>query len=230
MRSSITKLVVLILVAALQPAHATDPARTLLVVGDSLSAGFGLEPGQGWVTLLQDRLDAKGYGYRVVNASISGDTTTGGLSRLPRALKIHRPSIVLIELGGNDGLRGTPIAVIRKNMTEMIRLSREAGARVVLAGIQMPPNYGARYTAEFRTVFREIARTQKVPLIGFILDGVALERTLMQADGIHPNAAGQAQLLENAWPALEQEIRAIAAAAPGKQIPAGGASAATPQR
>lgn len=192
-----------------QPAHANDTARTLLVVGDSLSAGFGLEPGQGWVELLQDRLEAKGYGYRVVNASISGDTTTGGLGRLPRALKVHRPSIVVIELGGNDGLRGTPIAVMRQNLGQMIRLSQEAGARVVLAGIQMPPNYGSRYTTEFAAVYPELARTHAVALIDFILDGVALDMGLMQADGIHPNAAAQPRVLDNAWPAIEKELRAL---------------------
>lgn len=210
MRSCITKLFVLVLVLAWQqPAHANDTARTLLVVGDSLSAGFGLEPGQGWVELLQDRLEAKGYGYRVVNASISGDTTTGGLGRLPRALKVHRPSIVVIELGGNDGLRGTPIAVMRQNLGQMIRLSQEAGARVVLAGIQMPPNYGSRYTTEFAAVYPELARTHAVALIDFILDGVALDMGLMQADGIHPNAAAQPRVLDNAWPAIEKELRAL---------------------
>lgn len=209
-RSCITKLFVLVLVFAWQqPAHANDTARTLLVVGDSLSAGFGLEPGQGWVELLQDRLEAKGYGYRVVNASISGDTTTGGLGRLPRALKVHRPSIVVIELGGNDGLRGTPIAVMRQNLGQMIRLAQEAGARVVLAGIQMPPNYGSRYTKEFAAVYPELARTHAVALVDFILDGVALDMGLMQADGIHPNAAAQPRVLDNAWPAIEKELRAL---------------------
>jgi acyl-CoA thioesterase-1 len=209
-RSCIAKLFVLVLVAVFQPAHASDPARTLLVVGDSLSAGFGLEPGQGWVELLQDRLEAKGYGYRVVNASISGDTTTGGLGRLPRALKVHRPSIVVIELGGNDGLRGTPIAVMRQNLEEMIRLSKAAGARVVLAGLHMPPNYGTRYTKEFAAVYPELARAHGAGLIGFILDGVALEKSFMQADGIHPNAAGQPRILENAWPVIEKAIGASA--------------------
>ena len=179
------------------------------MVGDSLSAGFGLEPGQGWVTLLQDRLEAKGYGYRVVNASISGDTTTGGLNRLPRALKVHQPSIVVIELGGNDGLRGTPVGVIRKNMSEMVRLSRGAGARVVIAGIQMPPNYGARYTSQFASVFPQVAKAEKAALVDFILDGVVLDPKMMQTDGIHPNAAGQPKLLDNAWPVLEKEIRAV---------------------
>lgn len=184
------------------------------MVGDSLSAAFNLEPGQGWVDLLQGRLEAKGYGYRVVNASITGDTTTSGLGRLPRALKLHRPAIVLIELGGNDGLRATPIAVIRRNLTAMIRLARDAGARVVLAGMQMPPNYGQRYTSEFAALFPALAREQKVPLVGFILDGVALDRTLMQADGIHPTAAAQPRLLDNAWPVIEREIRALAASPP----------------
>jgi len=194
-----------------QPAHATDPERTLLVVGDSLSAGFGLEPGQGWVALLQDRLEAQGYGYRVVNASISGDTTTGGLARLPRALQLHRPSIVLIELGGNDGLRATPVAVIRRNLAGMIRLARAAGARVVLAGLQMPPNYGPRYTAEFAALYPQLAESEQATLVEFILDGVALDPALMQPDGIHPNAAAQARILDNVWPAIESEVRALAA-------------------
>jgi acyl-CoA thioesterase-1 len=214
LRSCITKLVVLILAAALQPAHATAPARTLLVFGDSLSAGFGLEPGQGWVSLLQDRLEAQGYGYRVVNASISGDTTTSGLGRLPRALDLHRPAIVLIELGGNDGLRATPVPLIRRNMAEMIRLAREAGARVVLAGLHLPPNYGTRYTTEFRALYPGLAREHGVTLIDFILDGVALDARLMQADGIHPNAAAQARILDNVWPAVEREVRALASPTP----------------
>lgn len=209
--------------AALQSAHASDRARTLLIVGDSLSTGFGLEPGQDWATLLQDRLDAEGYGYRVVNASITGDTTTGGLGRLPRALKLHRPSIVLIELGGNDGLRGTPVDVIRDNLERMIRLSREAGARVVLAGMQMPPNYGQRYTEQFAAIFPQLAAKHGVALIDFILEGIALNGELMQPDGIHPNAAAQERLLENAWPALVQEIRAAGAHGemPPAALPAG---------
>ncbi len=203
--------------AACQSALASDAGRTLLVIGDSLSAGFGLEPEQGWVALLQNRLDAEGYGYRVVNASITGDTTTGGVGRLPRALKLHRPSIVLIELGGNDGLRGTPIPVIRDNMAEMIRLARGANARVVLAGMKMPPNYGERYTSSFEAVFGELAAEHDVALIGFFMDGVALNPRFMQSDGIHPNAAGQSRLLENAWPVLEQELRAVTAAAPVRE-------------
>jgi acyl-CoA thioesterase-1 len=209
LRSIVTKLVVVLIVAAAwQPAHASEPVRTLLVLGDSLSAGFGVEPGEAWVTLLQNRLNAKGYGYRVVNASISGDTTTGGLNRLPRALQIHRPSIVLIELGGNDGLRATPIALIRDNMARLITMAQAAGAKVVLAGLQMPPNYGARYTADFAALYPELAKEYEVGLIPFILDGIALNGRLMQPDGIHPNTAAQPVLLDNAWPAIEKAINA----------------------
>jgi acyl-CoA thioesterase-1 len=209
LRSIITKLVVVLIVAAAwQPAHASEPVRTLLVLGDSLSAGFGVEPGEAWVTLLQNRLKVKGYGYRVVNASISGDTTTGGLNRLPRALQIHRPSIVLIELGGNDGLRATPIALIRDNMVKLIAMAQAAGAKVVLAGLQMPPNYGARYTADFAALYPELAKKYEVGLIPFILDGIALNGRLMQPDGIHPNTAAQPVLLDNAWPAIEKAINA----------------------
>lgn len=181
-----------------------------MVLGDSLSAGFGLAPGQGWVTLLQRRLSAEGYGYQVVNASISGDTTDGGLRRLPRILAQHRPDVVLIELGGNDGLRGTPIVVMRRNLSAMISLVREAGARAVLASMRIPPNYGDRYTSEFAGVYAEIAAETGTPLIGFLLDGVALDRKLMQADGIHPNEAGQPKLLDNAWPGLKPVLRAAA--------------------
>lgn len=194
--------------AACQSTFAADAGRTLLVIGDSLSAGFGLEPGQGWVALLQDRLEAEGYGYRVVNASITGDTTTGGVGRLPRALQLHRPAVVVIELGGNDGLRGTPIPVIRDNMAEMIRLAQQAQARVVLAGLKMPPNYGERYTSAFEAMYAELAARHGVALIGFFMDGVALNPRFMQPDGIHPNAAGQARLLENAWPVIEKQLRA----------------------
>lgn len=214
--TTLTKLfkpLVLVLIVAWPGAYAADRAQTLLIVGDSLSAGFGLEPGADWTTLLQHRLLSEGYGYRVVNASITGDTTTGGLARLPRALRIHQPSIVLIELGGNDGLRGTPIALIEDNLARMIRLARDAGARVILAGMQMPPNYGSRYVSEFAAVFPRLAAAHDVVLIDFILDGIALNRDLMQPDGIHPNAEAQARLLDNAWPAIESVIRKVNTAA-----------------
>jgi acyl-CoA thioesterase-1 len=221
MRRSVATLIVLALVSALPLAHASDQARTLLVVGDSLSAGYGLEPDQGWVTLLQRRLEAEGYGYRVVNASITGDTTSGGLRRLPRALEQHRPAVVLIELGGNDGLRGTPVAVIRRNLASMIELAQEAGARVVLAGIQMPPNYGSKYATAFAAIYPDLAREHRIGLIEFFMEDVALDRTLMQADGVHPNAAGQSKLLETAWPVLERELAAAGASAASHVGPEG---------
>jgi acyl-CoA thioesterase-1 len=208
LRSIVTKFLVLILAAAWQPAYASGPMRTLLVFGDSLSAGFGVEPNENWVTLLQKRLEAKGYGYRVVNASISGDTTSGGLSRLSRALRTHQPSIILIELGGNDGLRATPIPVIRENLSRMIGMAQVSGVRVVLAGMRMPPNYGNHYTTEFARLYPELAKEHDAALIGFLLEGVALNKELMQPDGIHPNAVAQPKLLDNAWPVIEKEIEA----------------------
>lgn len=211
--AKLVKLLILVLIVAWPGAHASDRAQTLLIVGDSLSAGFGLEPGADWTALLQHRLLNEGYGYRVVNASITGDTTTGGLARLPRALRIHRPSIVLIELGGNDGLRGTPIPLIEDNLARMIRLARDAGTRVILAGMQMPPNYGSRYVSEFAAIFPRLAAAHDVVLIDFILDGIALNRDLMQPDGIHPNTAAQERLLDNAWPAIESVIRKVNTAA-----------------
>jgi len=181
---------------------ASSQDRSILVVGDSLSAGYGVPLDRGWVALLQARLVDEGYGYRVVNASISGDTTGGGLRRLPRALDTHRPDIVILELGGNDGLRGLPVAEIRRNFEQMIEFSRDAGAEVVLAGMQMPPNYGMRYTDEFAALYPDLAGRFDLPLIGFFMDQVALDPTKMQADGIHPNEAGQPLLLENVWPVL----------------------------
>lgn len=181
----------------------------MLVVGDSLSAAFGMAQEESWVALLGERLRAKGYGYGVVNASITGDTTTGGLKRLPRALELHQPAVVIIELGGNDGLRGTPIAVMRGNLARMIELSQAAGARVVLAGIQIPTNYGGPYTRSFAAVYPELARQYRTGLVDFILAGVAEDITLFQADGIHPTAAAQPVLLDNVWPVVEKELKAI---------------------
>lgn len=178
----------------------------MLVVGDSLSAGYGITQEESWVSLLRDRLKAKGYGYAVVNASTSGDTTTGGLKRLPRALELHRPAFVIIELGGNDGLRGTPIPVIRDNLARMIELSRAAGAQVILVGMQIPTNYGATYTKQFAAIYPELAKKYRVGLVDFFLEGVALEPSLVQADGIHPTAAAQPVLLENLWPVLKDKL------------------------
>ena len=184
----------------------------MLVIGDSLSAGYGIDAEQSWVALLQNRLDSEGYGYRVVNASISGDTTTGGLRRLPRALEQHRPDIVLIELGGNDGLRGTPVRLVEKNLAAMIEKSLDTGARVILAGIQIPPNYGDAYAGAFADVYPELASRYDVALIGFFMKNVAFNPSMMQPDGIHPNADGQPELLNNVWAVLESELETPLAA------------------
>lgn len=202
MRSFRVILAVFALLAA-AGCQAANDNRVILIIGDSLSAGFGLDAEQSWVALLRDQLTSEGYGYRVVNASISGDTTSGGLRRLPRALEQHDPDIVLVELGGNDGLRGTPIYVIRSNLTSIIKLSKASGAHVVLAGMEMPPNYGATYTNAFSRIYRDLAENHEVALIGFFMEDVVLNPNLMQTDGIHPNADGQSGLLNNVWPVLE---------------------------
>jgi acyl-CoA thioesterase-1 len=183
-------------------AEAPAGAPTILVLGDSISAGYGLRVAQGWVALLQSKLHDAGYGYQVINASISGETTAGGLARLPRALALHHPRIVIIELGGNDGLRALPAAQLRDNLAQMVALSQTAGARVLLLGMIMPPNYGAQYTAEFSAAYGGVARDRHVALVPFLLDGIALSPALMQDDGIHPNESGQPKLLDNVWPAL----------------------------
>lgn len=193
----------LVFLPVLVTGQVTRDGETILIVGDSLSAGYGIDRDESWVTLLQNRLAAKGHGHRVVNASISGDTTGGGLRRLPRALKVHSPSIVLIELGGNDGLRGTPVDVIRSNIADMIEMSLADGARVILAGMVMPPNYGQSYTDGFAGVYTELAAEYDITLIEFFMKNVALNPSLLQPDQIHPNAAGQPYLLDNAWAALE---------------------------
>jgi acyl-CoA thioesterase-1 len=184
----------------------TDPA--ILVLGDSLSAGYGISVEQGWVALLQGRVRAKGYGYRVVNASSSGETTGGGLARLPRALSMHRPRIVIVELGANDGLRGLPVADIRANLDAIVKRSQQAGARVLLVGMRIPPNYGPVYADSFRALFADVATRDKVPLVPFLLQSVALHDALMQEDGLHPNAAAQSRLLDTVWPHLEPLLRA----------------------
>ena len=202
---------VLLLLAVAGPIPAQPLAPVILIVGDSLSAGFGIEISDGWVALLQDRLKKKGYEYRVVNASISGDTTGGGLRRLPRALNSHQPAITLLELGGNDGLRATPVSVIRRNMERMIELSQAAGSQVILAGIQIPPNYGIAYTTEFAEVYTSLAAEREVSLIPFFMDGVALKPELLLPDLIHPNREGQPVLLENAWGTLKPLLKDKAA-------------------
>jgi len=178
-------------------------ARALLVVGDSLSAAYNMPEEAGWVALLEDRLRSEmATPPKVINAAISGETTAGGLSRLPPLLAEHEPELVVIALGGNDGLRGLPPTQIRDNLSRMIALSGEAGAKVVLVGIDIPPNYGAAYRQRFRAVFEELAEANGLPLLPFFLEGVALEEGMMQADGIHPTVEAQPRLLENLWPLL----------------------------
>ena len=181
---------------------AADAGKTIVVVGDSLSSGYGMATDQSWVALLEDRLHREGYGYEVVNASIAGDTSAGGLARLPRLLELHEPAYVVIELGGNDGLRGQPVATLRDNLAKMIELSQHSGARVLLAGIQIPPNYGAAYTRSLAAVYPELATRYGTTLIEFLLADVALHPELMQGDGIHPNAAGQRIVFDNVWRVL----------------------------
>ncbi|HSC46466.1 MAG TPA: arylesterase [Gammaproteobacteria bacterium] len=190
----------LLLVTAAAAAPATPPV--ILVMGDSLSAGYGLHPGEGWVELLRQRLVARGYYYTVVNASVSGETTSGGLTRLPQALEQNRPAVVILELGANDGLRGTPVKVMQDNLGRMIQLSRKAGAKVLLAGILLPPNYGQRFTQEFSAVYTGLAQRYHVSLLPFLLEGVAEQRQLMQADGMHPVATAEPRVLDNVWPKL----------------------------
>jgi len=193
-------MVLWVLIAA---SAAQAEAPVILVFGDSESAGYGLHVDQGWVALLQTRLKEQEYGYQVINASVSGETTAGGLARLPRALALHHPKIVILELGGNDGLRALPIAQMRANLVQMIDLASAAGAQVLLLGIRIPPNYGAEYAEQFSAIYSELARDKKLALVPFLLNGAALAPNLMQADGIHANAAGQPVLLANVWPALK---------------------------
>ena len=178
-------------------------AGTVLIVGDSISAAFGLDTRQGWVALLEQRLKAEGYDDKVVNASISGDTSAGGQARLPALLAEHKPSLVVVELGGNDGLRGQAPAQLQQNLASMIDRSRDAGARVLLLGMRLPPNYGKRYTDAFAQVYADLGKEKDVPLVPFFLEGVGGVPELMQADGIHPGQGAQAQLLENAWPSIK---------------------------
>ena len=195
-------LALFVLIVASAAAHAEAPV--ILVFGDSISAGYGLpRVEQGWVELLKTRLKDQGYGYQVVNASVSGETTAGGLARLPRALELHHPGIVILELGGNDGLRALPIAQMRANLTQMATLAGAAGAKVLLLGMRMPPNYGPQYTEQFAAVFSDLAREKKIPLVPFLLTDIALSPTLLQGDDIHPNALGQPILLDNVWPQLK---------------------------
>ncbi|HEX3895014.1 MAG TPA: arylesterase [Rudaea sp.] len=182
--------------------------RPILVLGDSLSAAYHIDADAGWVALLAQRLKANHSSIAVVNASISGETTAGGLARLPALLNQHKPDVVIVELGANDGLRGLPLEQIRTNLDAIIKTSRDAGAKVVLLGIELPVNYGPQYRAGLRDMYRDAVKKFNVPLVPFLLDGVALDSKLMQDDGLHPLAAGEPKVLENVWPAVAAVIGA----------------------
>jgi acyl-CoA thioesterase-1 len=184
-------------------------APVVLVFGDSLSAGYGLRPGVGWVDLLSQRLSREGYGFRVINASVSGETSEGGLARLPRALAMHQPRLVVLELGANDGLRALPIGALHENLERMIRLCLQSGARVVLLGIRLPPNYGARYNTLFEQTATTLARQHHIAFVPWFMRDVADHPQLMQADGLHPTERGQPILLQNVWPVLVAQLQQI---------------------
>jgi acyl-CoA thioesterase-1 len=188
-------------------AQAQDKAPVLLVVGDSVSAGYGLSSGHGWVELLSKKLSGEGYKYRVVNASISGDTTAGGRARLPALLAQHKPAVVIVELGGNDALRGGMLATTRANLDAMVAASQAAGAKVLVVGMDIPPNYGPAYAREFKDVFTGVAGARKVPLVPSFFAGFGEDLSFFQADRIHPTAQAQARLLDNVWPQLVPLLR-----------------------
>lgn len=195
--------------SAVTQAEPAQPNK-LLVLGDSLSAGYGLRQQDGWVALLQEHINEAHYDLTVINASISGETTKGGLRRLPDLLQRHRPSVVIVELGGNDALRGQPLNSIRQRLSDIIELSQDAGADVLLAGMHIPPNYGPRYTAGFHAIFQQLAEQRQLAFVPFLLEGVATRAEWMQADGIHPKAEAQASILSNVLPALEPLIAPFA--------------------
>jgi len=203
-----TRILLLLVLSSCPAASFADHRPVLLVLGDSLSTAYGLPTGTGWVDRLEGRLGEHGYPWRVVNASISGETASGGLARLPNALARHSPRIVIIELGGNDALRGAPIGSIESNLDEMIRVSRDSGAEVLLVGMRIPPNYGPDYADAFEHMYTDLADRHQVPLVPFLLDGVAITPGMMQADGIHPTENAQPILLDHVWRRLGPMLEA----------------------
>ena len=185
---------------------AAEDKLSLLVYGDSLSASYGIEEDQGWVNLLQTRLNEEQLAVEVINGSVSGETTTGGLARLPAMLDSYEPDIMILELGGNDGLRGLPVNLMRANLVEMIELAQAAGAQVILTGIQIPPNYGPRYTLPFFNTYAGLAKKKSLPLVPFLIEGIPQQPELMQNDGIHPRAEAQFMILDNVWPILKPQL------------------------
>jgi acyl-CoA thioesterase-1 len=202
--------------AAPAPLAATQPAaaQTLLVLGDSVSAGYGIPLAQGWVALLAERLIHTGYGYHVVNASVSGETTAGALARLPHILSVQRPALVLVELGGNDGLRGLPVAQTSDNLERIVHLVQDSGASALLIGMRLPSNYGPEYTERFAAMYASVAHSRHVPLVPFLLAPIANDETNFQADRIHPIAAVQPKLLDTVWPVLEPLLHGAQKAGP----------------
>lgn len=188
-----------VLLTFASPAMAAD--RVIAVLGDSLTAGLGVTPDEAYPALLEARLEREGYDYRVINAGVSGDTSSGGLRRLDWVLRLQ-PEVVVVALGANDGLRGQPVATLRDNLVAIVQKARAAGVRVLLAGMRVPPNYGAAYARDFAAVFPEVARRTNVALVPFLLEGVAAEVRLNQGDGIHPNAEGQRMIADHVWPHL----------------------------
>ncbi len=189
----------------IKSAYAVEKSTTILVMGDSLSAAYGIELEQGWVNLLKTPL-TKYPEWQIINASVSGETTSGGLARLPKLLSEHQPKIVIIELGGNDGLRGQPLKLMEKNLQAMIDASKNSGAAVMLVGMQIPPNYGQRYTHQFTATYQHLAEKNQLALVDFLLAGVATNSDYMQKDGIHPTAEAQPIIVQNVWPVLERML------------------------
>lgn len=177
----------------------------ILVMGDSLSAGYGIDIQQGWVNLLEREL-TKNHAIQIINASVSGETSSGGNSRLPALLAGHKPDIVILELGGNDGLRGQPLKLLEKNLQTMVDASKKSGAKVLLAGMQIPPNYGVRYSSQFKALYEKLAEKNELELIPFLLEGIGGDETLMQRDGIHPTAEAQSIIVKNVLPELEKML------------------------
>jgi len=205
LKSSVVSLCLISFVAWSIPAFAANPK--ILVYGDSLSAAYGIPQQQGWAALLKEKLNRENLNFEVINASISGETTSGGLTRLARTLDQTKPQTIIIELGANDGLRGLPVKNMRDNLDAMIQLSKKSGARVLLIGMRIPPNYGQKYTEEFSQTYIKLASQHKIPVVPFMLENVAAKPDLIQQDGLHPNTLGQPIILENIWPALQRLIK-----------------------
>ena len=202
LRAIATAALALVALVALAPALAQSTAPVVLVVGDSISAAYGLAPGTGWVDLLSARLAAERYPHRVVNASITGDTTAGGRARLPALLARYKPTVVVLELGGNDGLRGGDLNATRDNLAAMVEDAQRAGAKPLIVGMKLPPNYGGAYVRKFDALYADVAKARKAPLVPFFFEGFGEKSELFQADRIHPAAAAQPLLLDNVWPGL----------------------------